>query len=170
MFHGTVLGYRPGIIILFIPVRTICQRIFIQRVLTTKGLFCRLLLLTNLYSPDQWSRNVLRPVPMLADKSMAIGSENFDGTVINSQWPILTEAGSSRQEDNRKPIKKKAKHTKIRWRELLASAYHNLVTPFMLIVSIMMFSVISCHLSLPVEPIGWTICVSDVPGALTKWF
>ena len=42
-----------------------------------KGLFCRLLLLANLYSPDQWSRNVLRPVPMLADKSAAIGSENF---------------------------------------------------------------------------------------------
>ena len=44
---------------------------------------------------------------------MAIGSENFDGTVINTQWPVLTEAGSSRQEDNRKPIKKKAKPKKM---------------------------------------------------------
>ena len=39
--------------------------------------------------------------------------ENFDATLLNSQWPILTEAGSSRQEDNRKPIKKKAKPKKM---------------------------------------------------------
>ena len=50
---------------------------------------------------------------MLGDKTMAIGSENFDVTLLNSQWPILTEAGSSRQEDNRKPINKKAKPKKM---------------------------------------------------------
>ena len=50
---------------------------------------------------------------MLGDKTMAIGSENFVVSLLNSQWPILTEAGSSRQEDNRKPIKKKAKPKKM---------------------------------------------------------
>ena len=77
------------------------------------GLFNRLLLLTNLYSPDQLSRNVLRPVPTLGDNTLADGSENFDVALLNPQVPILTEAGSSRQEDNRKPIKKKAKPKKM---------------------------------------------------------
>ena len=84
----------------------------------TKGfndnaLFNRLLLLTNLYSPDQWRQNVLRPTPILGDKTLAVGSEDFDIKLFNSQWPLLVGSASTKQEDNRKPIKKKAKPKKM---------------------------------------------------------
>ena len=77
------------------------------------GLYNRLLLLTNMYSPDQWRTNVLRPAPLLGDKSSAIGSEGYDNTAINTQWSVLSAAQSAKQEDNRKPIKKKAKPKKM---------------------------------------------------------
>ena len=73
------------------------------------GLFSRLCLLTNLYSPMQWSSGLLRPAPLLADKSAANLSPDSDSSVVNSQWPILVLGPSSRPEDNRKPIKKKNK-------------------------------------------------------------
>ena len=71
------------------------------------GLWTRLCLLTNLYSPSQWKAGELRPAPILADKSSAIGSEGFDSSMINSQWPLFIMGGSTRAEDNRKAIKKK---------------------------------------------------------------
>ena len=77
------------------------------------GLFNRLLLLTNLYSPEQWRQNILRPTPILGDKTLAIGTEDFDDMLVNSQWSILTGGPSTKQEDNRKPIKKKAKPKKM---------------------------------------------------------
>ena len=57
--------------------------------------FNRLLLLTNLYSPDQWRCNVLRPAPLLGDKSTAIGTEGFDDSIVNSQWCILNASKSA---------------------------------------------------------------------------
>ena len=84
----------------------------------TKGfndvaLYSRLLLLTNMYSPDQWKKNILRPPPLLGDRSSAIGSEGFDSTATNSQLSVLSAAQSAKQEDNRKPIKKNAEPKKM---------------------------------------------------------
>ena len=61
--------------------------------ISTKGfddapLYARLSLLMNLYSPQQWLENVLRPLPMLADKSSALEDPAFDENALNSQWVI----------------------------------------------------------------------------------
>ena len=77
----------------------------------TKGfddaaLFQRLLLLTNLYSPEQWESGLIRPAPLLGDKSPAEGSPLFDPSLINSQWSIYL-MGVAQEQDNRKAIKKK---------------------------------------------------------------
>lgn len=70
------------------------------------GLFQRLLLLTNLYSPEQWESGLMRPEPLLGDKSPAKGSPLFDPSLINSQWSIYL-IGVAQEQDNRKAMKKK---------------------------------------------------------------
>ena len=85
-----------------------CQRIFIRRLLNDAALFQRLLLLTNLYSPEQWKANTLRPAALLGDKSSAHGHPEFDESVLNSQWPIYIMCGKDTLE-KRKAIKQKPK-------------------------------------------------------------
>ena len=79
----------------------------------TKGfddvvLFRRLLLLTSLYSPEQWKANVLRLVVLLGDKSSVVGHPDFDEAMLNSQWPILIMGGKDNVE-KRNVIKQKQK-------------------------------------------------------------
>ena len=66
----------------------------------------------NLYSPDPWRLGDLRPDPLMADKSNARDSPDFDDTIVNSQWSILNMSGSSKAEDNKKAIKKKTPKVK----------------------------------------------------------
>ena len=42
------------------------------------GFFQRLLLLTNLYSPEQWKADNFRHAPLLGDKTPAVGHPDFD--------------------------------------------------------------------------------------------
>ena len=80
--------------------------------ISTKGfddaaLYARLWLLMNLYSPQQWIDNVLRPLPLLADKSSALEDPDFDKNALNSQWVIFSMSKSTKVEDKKKAIKKK---------------------------------------------------------------
>ena len=119
----------------------------------------RLLLLTNLYSSDQRVRDILRPAPLLGDKSSAIGSESSDGSFLNSQWSILNDASSSKQEDNRKPSKKKAKPKKMAG--VLYPQIGNTLNAYRIDYGV------TCYQLPPESPlvlIGWTLYVSDVHG------
>ena len=60
------------------------------------GLFQRLLLFTNLYAPEQWTANILRPPALLGDKTSAEGHPGFDESLINSQWSIYLIWGCPR--------------------------------------------------------------------------
>ena len=62
----------------------------------------------NLYSPEQWNDNVLRPMPLLGDKSSALEDPVIDKDALNSQWMIFIMSKSTKAEDNKKAIKKKA--------------------------------------------------------------
>ena len=89
--------------------------IYIYIYIYTKGfddaaLFQRLLLLANLYSPEQWKANALKPAALLGDKSFAHGHPDFDESMLNSQWPIYIMGGQYTLE-NRKAIKQKLKKT-----------------------------------------------------------